>query len=80
MMFQSEDFTLPMETSLRLRVMADEIDACTNVETLQEQLKNTVKLTMLYQHMLNQVVERQLTGDVKKFEDAWKKFTEGKSS
>ena len=79
-MFKPEDFNLPMESSLRLRVMADEIDACKNVEELQTQLKSILRLTMLYQHMLNEIVKRQLSGEIEKFEEAWAKMKEGKNS
>ena len=76
-MFKPEDFSLPMETSLRLRVMHDEIDQCKNTDELQKQLKDILRLTMLYQHMLNEIVKRQLTGDLEEFQNAWARMTQG---
>ena len=67
-MFESSDFSLPLEQELRMRVISDEINECKNVEILQTNLKQTTRLTMLYQHMLNEIVKRQLTGEVERFE------------
>ena len=70
-MFEASDFSLPLEQELRMRVITDEIKQCTDVKALQEHLKQTTRLVMLYQHMLNEIVKRQLTGEAKKFEEAF---------
>ena len=70
-MFEASDFSLPLEQELRMRVISDEIKECTDVKSLQNHLKQTTRLVMLYQHMLNEIVKRQLTGEVEKFEEAF---------
>lgn len=67
-MFEAGDFSLPLEQELRMRVISDEIKGCKSVEILQANLQQTTRLVMLYQHMLNEIVKRQLTGEVEKFE------------
>ena len=59
--------------------MHDEIDhGCKNTsDELQKQLKDILILTMLYQHMLNEIVKRQLTGDLEEFQNAWARMTQG---
>ena len=42
-MFEPEDFEVPLEKQLRLRVILDEIEHCTDVKVLQENLKNCTK-------------------------------------
>ena len=68
-MFKPEDFHLPLESDLRMRVIADEIENCKDEKVLQEHLKQTTRLVMLYQHMLDQIVKRQLTQDLEQFEE-----------
>tara|TARA_B100001778_G_scaffold112512_2_gene92153 strand:+ start:18854 stop:19081 length:228 start_codon:yes stop_codon:yes gene_type:complete len=64
MFFTPEDFKLPMETSLRLRVINDEIEGCNNADLLKEHLKDCVRMTMQYQHMLEKVIERTIVKDL----------------
>ena len=64
MFFTPEDFKLSLETSLRLRVINDEIDECSNTELLKEHLKESVRMTMQYQHMLEKVLERSIVKDL----------------
>ena len=59
-MFKPEDFELPLEKVLKLRVINDEVDECTDVEVLKKSLKETSKLLMTYQHLLNTVLKEQL--------------------
>ena len=66
-MFEKEDFEVPLEKQLRLRVILDEIDHCDNVKTLQENLKTCTKTLMSYQHILGKVTERQLKEEMQMF-------------
>ena len=60
MMFSKEDFELPMEKSLRMRVIADEINNCSDVEELRRQLITCAESLMRYQHLLAVVIEDSL--------------------
>ena len=68
-MFKPEDFVVPLEKELKVRVILDEIDSCTNVEVLQENLKQCTKTLVSYQHILAKVTERQLKSELEKFID-----------
>ncbi len=63
-MFEKEDFEVPLEKQLRLRVILDEIDHCDNVDVLQENLKQCTKTLLSYQHILAKVAERQLKDEL----------------
>jgi hypothetical protein len=71
-MFEPTDFELSLETELKQRVIIDEIDQCTDVKALQQNLKNVTKLLMTYQHLLNTVIAKQMERNMiemfKKFE------------
>ena len=45
-MFKPEDFQLTLEAQLKLRVVNDDIDKCTDVEVLRDNLKSSTKLLM----------------------------------
>lgn len=66
-MFKPEDFVVPLEKELKVRVILDEIDSCTNVEVLQDNLKQCTKTLVSYQHILAKVTERQLKSELEKF-------------
>tara|TARA_B100000035_G_scaffold219331_1_gene188161 strand:- start:3268 stop:3504 length:237 start_codon:yes stop_codon:yes gene_type:complete len=66
MMFSKEDFELPMEKSLKLRVIADEINNCDDVEELRRQLINCAESLMRYQHLLAVVVEDSLKKELER--------------
>ena len=66
-MFKPEDFQLSLETQLKMRVVNDDIDRCTDVEALREQLKNSVKLLMSYQQIINSILKEQLTKELTDF-------------
>ena len=63
-MFEPEDFELNMESSLRLRVISDDIDRCNSIDELKSQLKDCVRMTMQYQQMLAKVLERTIIKDL----------------
>lgn len=66
MMFSKEDFELPMEKSLKMRVIADEINNCDDVEELRRQLINCAESLMRYQHLLAVVVEDSLKKELER--------------
>jgi hypothetical protein len=68
-MFKSEDFTLPLEKQLRLRVINTEVDECTCVKALQENLKQCAESLMKYQHLLSKAIENQITNDLTAWAD-----------
>ena len=63
-MFNPEDFKLPLEKVLKLRVINDEVDGCSDLEVLKKSLKETSKLLMTYQHLLNTVLKEQLMAGI----------------
>ncbi len=68
-MFEPEDFTVPLEKELKLRVILDEIEGCTDVEVLQDNLKQCTKTLVSYQHILARITERQLKSEIFKLVD-----------
>ena len=59
-MFKPEDFEMPLEKQLRLRVVEKEVDECDDVKELKAQLKQCVKQLMNYQHLLGKACEYNL--------------------
>ena len=68
-MLSSEDFELSLEKQLRLRVIQKEIDECTDVEALQENLKTCAESLMRFQHLCARMAEQQLKGFMSEFLD-----------
>jgi len=68
-MFASEDFELPLEKQLRLRIINEEIDNCTDIDVLREQLKQCVRSLQTYQHLLNEVLKKQLENNRNQLKD-----------
>ena len=66
-MFKPGDFDLTLEAELKLRVVTDEIDECTNIESLRENLKNASKLLMHYQQIINRMLLEQINKDLEDF-------------
>ena len=66
-MFKPGDFDLTLEAELKLRVVTDEIDECTNIESLRENLKNSSKLLMHYQQIINRMLLEQINKDLEDF-------------
>ena len=60
-MLEPEDFQLPLESELKLRVIRDEIDECRDIKELQEQLKAATELMMKYQTILNRILREKIT-------------------
>lgn len=64
-MFEPEDFKVPLEKQLRLRVIIDEIEHCTDVKVLQDALKSCTQTLLSYQHILAKITERNLREEIK---------------
>ena len=63
-MFKPEDFQIPLEKQLKLRLVIDEVDQCSDVETLRVNLKACAESLLKYQHLLGKVLEQQLINDL----------------
>ena len=64
-MFQPEDYELPLQKAFQLNVIYNDIDKCTDVELLQKQLKEAVRLSMSYQQLLTVSVKGLITQELK---------------
>ena len=71
-MFLPEDFNLPLEKQLRLRVITKEVDECGDIDALKENLKTCAESLMRYQHLLGKAVEANLTNLMDEFLDTIK--------
>lgn len=63
-MFKPEDFKVPLEKMLKMRVVNDEIDRCDDIKELKTQLKETARLVMVYQHLIGKLAEHQLAQEL----------------
>lgn len=63
-MFSPEDFDVPLESDLKLRIMQDEIESCNDVKALRKNLKETAKLVMVYQQLLAKLAKDMVTKDL----------------
>ena len=68
-MFDPQDFQLSLESQLKLRVIRDEVDECSDIKQLQEQLKAATELMMKYQTILNRLLREQIEKNLKDFAD-----------
>ena len=62
-MFTSEDFELPLEVQLRLRVVYDDIDKADDIAALKDNLKHLTKLLVQYQHLIKNLLMKQLESE-----------------
>ena len=65
-MFKPEDYELPLEKVLSLRVINDDIESCSEVKVLQKSLKDTTRLLMTYKHLLGAVLKDQILSNLSK--------------
>jgi len=65
-MFKPEDFEMPLEKQLRIRVIDKEIDECTDIDALRENLKQCACSLMKYQHLLSITIKQQLISELEK--------------
>ena len=69
MMLNPEDFELPLEKQLRMRVISQEIDECSDVDALRDNLKTCAESLMRFQHLCARMAEQQLKGFMNEFLD-----------
>jgi len=83
-MFDPEDFEVPLERQLKMRLVIDEINECANIEILKESLKQTAEQLMKYQHLLQVTLQKQLIKEVEswsnKIEEELKAKADDKST
>lgn len=63
-MFEPTDFKLSLEKELKLRVIESEVNHCKDIDALREQLIQCAKSLMTYQHMVGEIVKREITRDL----------------
>ena len=69
-MLKADWFQLPLERELTLVKINQEIDECTDINTLRESLKETARQSARFQHMISEMLREQLTAEVSAlFED-----------
>ena len=74
-MFKAEDFEVPLEKQLKMRLVYDDIDKCTDVKALQENLKQCADQLMKYQHLLSITLQKQLEQELSKLLEEQKEET-----
>ena len=73
-MLNPEDFEIGLEQQLRLRVINDEINQCSDIDVLKDSLKNCTELIMKYQQILNGILRDKIEQDLAGFEEVAKKL------
>ena len=63
-MFNKEDFELPLEAELRLRVIKDEIESTNDIDKLKNSLKETSRLIMFYQNLFGKLAKDIIAKDM----------------
>ena len=66
-MFEASDFEMPLEKQLRIRVINKEVDECTDIEALRENLKQCAASLMKYQHLLSVTLRKQIENNIEGF-------------
>jgi len=66
-MFEPSDFELPLEKQLRIRVIDKEIDECSDIDALRENLKQCACSLMKHQHLLSISLRKQIENDLESF-------------
>ena len=67
-MFEPSDFKLSLEKELKLRVIKDDIEGCTEITTLQNSLKQVTEQLMKYQQLLDATLRQLLDIELEKLE------------
>ena len=79
-MFNPEDFQLPMEKQLKLRVITDEVKECRDVEALQTNLLAVAEQLMKHQQLLDVTLRQLLDIELKKLDSRAVKIVEDSMS
>ena len=64
-MLSADDFKLPLEKSLRLRVIKDEIRQCTDLKQMREICVTMAEQNMTFQHIIGRILLADLEADLK---------------
>ena len=80
LMFKPEDFQLPMEKQLKLRVITDEVKECRDVEALQTNLLAVAEQLMKHQQLLDVTLRQLLDIELKKLDSRAVKIVEDSMS
>ena len=67
-MLTEEDFKVPLEKQLKMRLLCDEVDNCKDVKQLQENLKACAESLMHHQHLLSILCRQQLMQELEKWD------------
>ena len=76
LMFNPEDFQLPMEKQLKLRVITDEVKECRDVEALQTNLLAVAEQLMKHQQLLDVTLRQLLDIELQKLDGQAVKIVE----
>ena len=68
-MFTAEDFNLSLEEQLKLRVIGDEIENCSDVKELKKQLKAATEAMIKYQHILHRILKEKIEENLTNFHE-----------
>ncbi len=66
-MLKPEDFEIPLEKQLKLRMMYDEIENCDDRDALKENLKLIVEQNARFQHLLGKILQDKLHDELNKW-------------
>ena len=80
LMFNPEDFQLPMEKQLKLRVITDEVKECRDVEALQTNLLAVAEQLMKHQQLLDVTLRQLLDVELNKLDSRAVKIVEDSMS
>ncbi len=80
LMFNPEDFQLPMEKQLKLRVITDEVKECRDVEALQTNLLAVAEQLMKHQQLLDVTLRQLLDIELNKLDSRAVKIVEDSMS
>ena len=67
-MIDPKSFEIPLEKQLKMRLVDDEINSCTDVKVLQENLKAMADQLMKYQHLLSEILKQQLLDELEQWD------------
>lgn len=66
-MFKPEDYEIPLEMQLKLRVINDEINNCNDIDELRNQLIAVTKIFTQYKQLLEIAVKGLIEKDLEAF-------------
>ncbi len=74
-MLKAEWFNLPMERELTLIKINQEVDECTDLDTLRESIKNLAHQNARFQHMMGEMLKESVAAELAEFSEV--KIEEG---